>query len=161
MNQLVTIKVDIAHAKNGLDKMPDAVVRAVEPKLWRGAEEVARTAKGNAPKAFSNLTNSIRAERIEPLHFQVSQNVEKYGRPVEEGAKPHAVNSEKLIPWVERVLGARGKEARDKAFLIARAIRRRGTPAQPHMRPAADAGRDRVIELVLQGVEQGIKESFA
>lgn len=160
MTDVISIKIDISHARKGLGKMPDAVARAVEPRLWRGAEEVARTAKINAPKAFSNLTNSIRADRIEPLHFQVSQGV-NYGRAVEDGSAPHGVNSEKLVPWVERVLGASGKEARDKAFLIARAIRRRGTPAQPHMQPAADSGRDRVLELVLQGVDQGIKESFA
>lgn len=154
-----TIRIDISHAKAAIERAPQVLAKHIEPKLWRGAEEVAREAKGNAPKAFSNLVNSIRAERVDALHYQVVEGM-NYGRPVEEGAAPHGVNSAKLIPWVERVLGVRGKEARDKAFLIARAIRRRGTRAQEYMKPAAEAKTSRLFELVNQGVDEGLREVF-
>lgn len=152
-----SITVDISRARDALGRTPAAVARAVEVKLARGAEEVARTAKRGAPKAFSNLVNSIRAERVGELHYQVVEGM-NYGRAVEEGTRPHFPNPDNLRPWVERVLGVRGKEARDKAFLIARAISRRGTRAQPYMQPAAEANRSRLFELVAMGVQEGIKE---
>lgn len=160
MSDFLSIRIDISGARDGLGKLPAAVVRAVDTKLARGAEEVAREAKGNSPKAFSHLTNSIRAERISDMHYRVSEGM-NYGRPVEEGARPHRVDSRKLIPWVERVLGVRGKDARSKAFLIARSIAMRGTRAQPYMQPATDIMRPRVQQLVMLGVEEGIQGAFA
>lgn len=152
-----TVTIDISRARDAVGRIPAEVERAVEVHLARGAEEVARDAKRNAPKAFSNLVNSIRAERVGALHYQVVEGM-NYGRAVEEGTGPHFPNPDNLRPWVERVLGVRGKEARDKAFLIARAISRRGTRAQPYMQPAAEANRSRLFELVALGVGEGIKE---
>lgn len=160
MSDVIHISVDISRAKRGMNNLHPAVVRAVEPKLLRGAEEVARTARINAPKAFSNLTNSIRSSQLAPLHFQVSENV-KHGRAVEEGSRPHGVDSRKLIPWVETVLGLHDKDARSVAFLIARSIALRGTRWQKYMQPAAETEMWRVRELVLAGVEHGSREAFA
>lgn len=151
-----SVTVDISRARDALGRIPAEVERAVEVQLARGAEEVARDAKRNAAKAISNLVNSIMARRIEALHYQVTEGV-NYGRYVEEGTRPHFPNPDNLRPWVERVLGVRGKEARDKAFLIARAISRRGTRAQPYMQPAAEANRSRLFELVAMGVDEGLK----
>jgi len=50
-----------------------------------------------------------------------------YGVPVEMGTKPHFPPVAPLQHWVERKLGIGGKEAKAVAFLIARAIARRGT----------------------------------
>ncbi|HLP97488.1 MAG TPA: HK97 gp10 family phage protein [Sideroxyarcus sp.] len=154
------ITVDLKSAKRGLRALPDAVVRNVDRKLERGAAEVAREAKVRAPKAFSNLTNSIMSDRIGVMRYRVQENV-RHGHPVEFGSRPHGVDSTKLIPWVELVTGARGKEARDKAFLIARSIAMRGTKAQPYMGPTADVMGGRVNELALEGVRDGVREAFA
>lgn len=159
MTSSISISIDSQRVREAFSRAPQAMERAIDVKLARGAEEVAREAKHNAPKAFSNLVNSIRAERIDALHYQVAEGM-NYGRAVEEGGKPHGVGSDKLIPWVERVIGVRGKEARDKAFLIARAIRRRGTRAQPYMQPAAEAKTSRLFALVNQGVDEGLREVF-
>jgi hypothetical protein len=154
-----SLHIDLINARDATGNLPASVEKAVDSKLWRGAEEVARTGKSNAPKAFSNLANSIRAERVGPLHYRVVEGV-NHGRAVEEGGRPHGVNSDKLIPWVERVLGVRGKDARDKAFLIARSIAMRGTRAQPYMQPAAEQMTPRVRELVMLGVEEGIGGAY-
>jgi hypothetical protein len=53
------------------------------------------------------------------------------------------------------------EEARHRAFLIARAISRRGTRAQPYMRPAAEQMRSRVFALLNEGVDAGLREVFA
>lgn len=160
MSRNFSVTVDVSRAKDGLAKARPAMERAIEPKLARGAEEVARNAKGNVAKAFSNLVNSIRAERIEAMHYQVSEGM-NYGRAVEEGSAPHFPNPDNLRPWVERVLGLHDKAARDAAFLIARAISRRGTRAQPYMQPAAEGNVSRLFELVQAGVDEGLKEAFA
>lgn len=159
MSNNFSITIDVSRAKAAMARMPSVVENVVDVWLARGAEEVAREAKQQAPKAFSNLVNSIRAERIGLMHYQVSEGM-NYGRAVEEGTGPHFPNPDALRPWVERVLGVRGKEADNTAWLIARAISRRGTRAQPYMRPAFDAKRSRLFELVQQGVDQGIKEVF-
>lgn len=159
MSSFISINLDSARTREAFARAPRVMIEAIEPRMSRGAEEIARDAKRRAPKAFSNLVNSIRAEKIAQLHYRVSQGM-NYGPAVEDGSRPHGVNSQALIPWVERVIGARGKEARDKAFLIARSILRRGTRAQPFMRPAAEAGRSRLVELILEGERAGLQEVF-
>lgn len=49
---------------------------------------------------------------------------------VELGTKPHMPPVDALVPWVREVLGVQGVRARSVAFLIARKIARKGTPAQ-------------------------------
>lgn len=54
-----------------------------------------------------------------------------YAPPVEHGSRPHWPPSGPLELWVRRKLGiADAREVRSAAFLIARAISRRGTPAR-------------------------------
>jgi hypothetical protein len=51
----------------------------------------------------------------------------KYGEAVESGTKPHFPPVGPIQFWVERMLGYRGDDAASVAFLIARAISKRGT----------------------------------
>lgn len=50
-----------------------------------------------------------------------------HGEPVESGTRPHFPPTGPIQHWVEKKLGYSGKEAKSVAFLIARAISRRGT----------------------------------
>lgn len=50
-----------------------------------------------------------------------------YGEPVEMGTRPHFPPIAPIRHWVEKKLGITGKEAGSVAFLIARAISKRGT----------------------------------
>ena len=54
----------------------------------------------------------------------------EYGLPVEMGTRPHFPPVAPIQFWVEKGMGLTGKEAKSVAFLIARAISRRGTPAR-------------------------------
>lgn len=159
MSNVISVSFDVSRAKAAFERATPVMENAVDIWLAAGAKEIAIAARLGAPNAFSNLINSISDERLGPMHYQVSEGM-NYGRAVEEGTHPHFPNPDALRPWVERVLGVRGKEADDKAWMIARAISRRGTRAQPYMQPAADAKRSRLFELVQQGVDQGIKEVF-
>lgn len=50
-----------------------------------------------------------------------------YGEPLEMGTRPHFPPVAPIEHWVERKIGLSGKEAKSVAFLIARAISKRGT----------------------------------
>lgn len=68
-----------------------------------------------------------------------------YAMPVESGSRPHFPPVGPLQLWVRRKLGIGDeREARSVAFLIARAISRRGTPAVWMFRKAWDANLDQV-----------------
>lgn len=161
MTNRISISIDARRAQAAFARAPQVMVRAIDVKLARGAEEVARTAKRGAPKAFSNLVNSIRAQRIGALSYQVVTGM-NYARSVEEGRLPGkqpGVNNG-LMEWVRFRTGLAGRPLDRATFAIARAIGRRGIRPQPYMQPAAEASRSRLFELVQQGVDEGIKEIF-
>lgn len=61
-------------------------------------------------------------------------------RFVELGTRPHMPPVEALEPWVRAVLGVREpREVRSVAYLVARKIARKGTPAQYPMRRAVES----------------------
>lgn len=69
-----------------------------------------------------------------------------YAMPVESGSRPHFPPVGPLQLWVRRKLGITDeREVRSVAFLVARAISRRGTPAVQMFRRSFDAHRDRVL----------------
>jgi hypothetical protein len=61
---------------------------------------------------------------------------------------------------VRQKTGFSGKQLESATFLIARSIGRKGTKAQPYMKPAAEQTTDRVYQLVNEGVSKGLKEAF-
>ena len=78
------------------------------------------------------LAPSIIAQPAEALADQVIGVVGtslNYAQAVEFGTKPHFPPVEALEAWVEKRLGAKGKEIRSIAFLVARKIAAHGTPA--------------------------------
>lgn len=72
-----------------------------------------------------------------------------YGLPVERGRKPGRWPPQAPIElWVIRKLGLTGKEAKQAAFLIARAIGTRGTkPGQQFVAQGFDAVESRIIAI--------------
>jgi hypothetical protein len=72
----------------------------------------------------------------------------KYAIPIELGTRPHFPPVAAIQHWVERKLGHSGRDATSVAFLIARAISRRGTPAQHPFQKGFDAGRSRAESIL-------------
>lgn len=70
-----------------------------------------------------------------------------YAPAVEGGARPHFPPVAPLVLWVQRKLGVPTKEARSVAFLVARAISRRGTKARDFFKGGFNAGKPRVVAL--------------
>lgn len=145
----VRIEIHDEQAKAMLAQVDSRVRQAVHDAIWRGAEELARVAKRNAPKAFSTLTNSIRAEQVGELHFRVATGV-NYARAVEEGRKPGPMpgTANGLMEWVKQKTRQTGSELDRTTFLVARAIGWRGIKPQPYMQPAFESQKDRIIAHV-------------
>ena len=130
---------------------------------------VERDARANSPQDTRRLLGSItHAINQTPtaagnivLEGRVGPSV-RYGAPVEFGRRPGRMPPpDALLGWVRRhwsprgttaragrarnrAWGAREGELRSAAFVLARAIGRRGTPAQPYMRPAYTNNRVRI-----------------
>lgn len=155
----IRVSVNDQQALDAFGSAPDIMSASIDRNLSRAAHEVARAAKEVAPKAFSNLTNSILSFRVKPLHWRVAPGV-NYSAFVEQGTRPHMPPPGSLLPWVERVLGLRGAKGARSAYLIARAISRRGTKAKPYLSVAAERTESRVIQLVREGVDAGVREVF-
>lgn len=88
-----------------------------------------------------------RGETKRSLQVEGPEPTQEGLRGVIRATSPHAVNVHEgrspgsrrppiaaLVPWVERKLGVSGAEARSVAFLVARAIGRRGIRANPFLR---------------------------
>lgn len=158
------MRIQISHnapeVRRAIQKKPAAVRRQVDKKLGRGAQEVAREARRNAPKADSLLTNSVHVFRHGEGDYSVFAGTD-YALPVEEGTGPGGSPPDQtLADWV-RVKGITpadpDMDMDDLVYVIGRSIRESGTPAQPFMAPALEAKRDRLAQLVRQGTAEGLR----
>lgn len=112
----ITVSVS-NRAAQALRDAPATMERHIDPKLSRGAEEVAREAKRLAPKLYSTLASSIRAERVGQMNYRVSTGM-NYARAAEEGTGPAAgkaryyPNPESLMQFLMMTPSWRGRIAR-------------------------------------------------
>jgi len=82
--------------------------------------------------AFGRLLRGWRA-KVERWDSLLISNTQEYAVYVEAGRRRGATQppSDALLPWVRKVLGVTGKAAQGVAFVVARAIKRRGIKARP------------------------------
>lgn len=107
---------------------------------------------GNTPTDSGLLLNSIGTKVIfgaSAILGSVTTTLDPiYGEPVEYGRKPGKMPpSDAIKLWVIRKLGLSGKEADSAAFLIARAIGRRGTKAARMFQKGYKEGLPIVLDL--------------
>lgn len=174
----LNIELDSARAREALAKAPEVMNRHLSRSLDRAAEEVAREERSAAPKAFSNLVNSIRVVKEGELSRIIAPGV-NYARAVEEGTKPGTMPPrESLVAWIKQksfaervsIYGPRRPrkfsnqnkahtdELRDRSFALALHIKLHGTKAQPFVKPTAEKMRGRVLALLREGVDRGVQE---
>jgi HK97 gp10 family phage protein len=147
---------------------PKRLTRELDRTIDRIVQEMAREARRRAPKAASTLTNSIRPSRPSALEGVVSAGAD-YARMVETGTGTHGpmgLASERMPPvdaiydWV-RVAQVHPRDPdmdqEGLAFVIARSIAQRGTPAQPFMEPAFDALRPRAERLIDKAISRAMR----
>lgn len=155
----VRFSVD-GNTRRAFERAPDDMEWALERKLDRAAQELAREQRRAVAKAESTTVNSIRVDNVGRLvrfagaHVQSAVFLE---RGTEGGGRFPPVQS--IEDWV-RVAGITpvdpGWDQRDLAWAIARSIQQQGTPPQPFIEPTFRAYRRRFGELMRQGVREGV-----
>lgn len=109
-------------------------------------EEVRRA---NPPPFDTGRYNlSFKAEDIEDGVALL--NVAPYAAVIEEGRRPGARQPprEVLIPWIQRKMGKSAEEAAALAFIIARAIARKGITPKNIVRKTAERLIPHVVDLI-------------
>ncbi|MFZ5621171.1 MAG: HK97-gp10 family putative phage morphogenesis protein [Pseudomonadota bacterium] len=135
------------------------LTRAIE----RVTLEMARDARRRAPKAFSTLTNSINSAMVSPVEGLVFAGAD-YARLVEEGTRGGSGRQppkDNLLDWIKvrRIQPddpAMSQE--DLAYVFARSIARKGTPAQPFMKPAYEANRVKAEQRIAKAIDAALAE---
>lgn len=118
---------------------------------------VERVGKINAPVNFGVLRAKIHGEVREAgpgMVIGVVGSYAEHGAPVEKGTDPHWPNLKSLGLWVQRKLRVASKDVQNVTFLIARAISRRGTKAQPYLEPAIEDSQDEIKGFFQQALER-------
>lgn len=110
--------------------------------LDRGAIYIQSRARENAPVDTGRLRNSIGVESPSDRMRIIGANTD-YAEYVETGTGAHFPPPAALEGWAKRHGFGDGG-----GFLVARAISRSGTKAQPYMKPAAEAGETFIKTLI-------------
>ena len=156
------IKVDLGDIERLCKRYPEESRKARESKLTEAVallegEVKKRTPWGAGPihlrdSIFGDV--KIRGQKAVGILGTPLQ----HGEPVERGTKPHFPPIGPLAFWVEKKFGYTGKEARDVAFVIARAISKRGTRAARMFETGFLANEARVQGILEEIPAQIIKE---
>ena len=122
----------IKEAVDYFDKIPSLLNKGIAKALNHAAESIAKYASEKAPKDTGRMLRGIDVTQkaTENNLLAVVAPKDKYAIFVEKGTRPHFPPVSALEGWAQR--------HGIPAFLVARAISRRGTKAQPFMKPAAD-----------------------
>lgn len=159
---MTTIRItsNLPEVRAAFKRAPALVLRELDRQLSRGAKEISNDARLEAPKANSDLTNSIRALRVgQGEHLVVAAAA--HAGPVERGRRPGPMPPiQSIVDWMKvRRVGPSDPEARRRAaFPIARSIGRRGTRPQPFMGPALEKNRSRLDELMREGAARAMRQ---
>ncbi len=153
-------------------RAPEIMDQHAEAGLERAAQEIARTAKLETPKAHSTLADSIQVRR--PARFRrVVTPGTNYADFVNEGTGifgPHhkasglMPNVRSLQDWIRvaRISPRRGNMSeRSLAFAIATSIARTGTRKDAFMDRAAEKGHDILEQRVAAELQLGLREVMA
>jgi len=119
--------------ERGWREAPGVTRRELLAAMTQGTLLVEREVKEGIPRGATGLT----AASVSSDAFSTPAGVlgvvgssQASASFVELGTKPHMPPVAALVPWVRAVLGVDAKRAPSVAFLIARKIARKGTPAQ-------------------------------
>ncbi len=136
----------------------------VGEELRRGMREAVLTAEREVvertPVDEGRLRNSIVTDILgqgaDLVGVVMTQQV-PYAAVVELGSRPHWPPRQPLEGWVKRVLGVPATEARRVAFLVARAISKRGTKAVRMFGEGRDAARP-AVQRAFRNAARRIRE---
>lgn len=131
-----------------LHQAPQIIESELTRAMHEGTLSIEAAAKGNVPQDTRTLFRSI-ASKVEPLGAGgvrglvgvLTGPAASYARVVEEGRAPGSrpPPTAPIAAWLKR----KGRDP-TLAYVVARAIGKRGIKARPYLRPAFEAGRGNV-----------------
>lgn len=145
-------------------RSPQILRKHLDNAILRAVGEMARKAQSLVPKANSTLWTAIKPRQPEPLTGEVVAGTD-YARLVEEGTGPGGRPPvQTMLDWI-KVHGITPNDPTmdqtDLAFVMARSIAQRGTPAQPFMKPAFEDKKARAQQLIDQALDRALAEMGA
>lgn len=168
---MIAVQVDFGpkRVSEAFQKAPAIMLSHARRGLDVAAARISRAARFEAPKAFSQLTNSIIWRSPGPLIRVITAGTD-YADFVNDGtgifgpkhaASGHMPPIQRLDEWV-RIMRLRPRTAgmtdHGLAFVIGRKIAKTGTKADPFMDRAADGTEELVHADVHKELEAGIGE---
>ena len=164
------LRVDSKGLQQAMAAGPAVLEKHMARAIWNITQEMARDARRRAPKASSELVDAIIPSQPSPFEGLVSAGKD-YARMVEEGTQPDGkipgkrADSERyksILDWVTVGSGVTPNDPsmskEDLAYIIARSIALKGTPAQPFMAPAFENNKARAERRINNAINAALKE---
>lgn len=148
-----------AQVIKNLSLIKKAIVQEVVAGTQAVQAKVINDARGLCPTFNGTLSLSIQPGEIVITNDNVTADVvahANYASFVEYGTRPHFPPVDALRDWAARVLGDERL-----AFVVARAIARRGTYAKPFLGPAITANTATFRKAILAAVKRGLAAEAA
>lgn len=139
-----------ARVRADLSRYSSKTQRNVKIEVDRWGKKIQADARRNAPVDTGNLRRSIKESKANNGFTSVVKVDAEYGVFVEYGTSKHFPPTESLEGWARRKLGNE-----KLAFLVARKIFKKGTPAQPFLFPAFEKNRKKFIRAVKAVLKRG------
>lgn len=159
------LTIDTDNLARAMARGPEVLKRHMSGAIGRTVQDMARGAKrnvrANGSMAFSTLINAIAGIQASPLEGLVVAGTD-YARAVEEGTESGGFPPERTIEdWI-KVKRIQPRDPRmtqtDLAYVIARSIAVKGTPAKPFMKPAFDDNRQKAERRIDRAINAALKE---
>jgi hypothetical protein len=146
------IQVDLDDLERLIRRFPEAseearVARMTEALALLEREVKERTPEGAGPIHLRDTIFGKTSVMGRKVHGFLGTPA-KYGESVELGTAPHFPPVEPIRHWVEKKLRISGNNARSVAYMIARAISRRGTKGAHMFGEGFDASEARVVGIL-------------
>ena len=146
-----------------MDRLPADVQRECFKAMQTASLDIIADAKTNLRVNGSVVTGNLRAsgkvQKVDDKTLDVgffSSDVENkgYARYVEYGRKPGKMPPPDILEaWAYKKFRLSHKEARSKAWALARTIAKKGTKARPFFEPAVESGWRKMIDKIAKIVK--------
>lgn len=162
------LRLDTAELQQALREGPAVLSKHMDRAIGRIVLTMANDARQAAPKAFSQLSNSIHTSRTSLLEGRVEVAAE-HGLYVEQGTRPRRDRNNtppeaNILDWL-RIKGIEpnspSMDQEELAFVIARSIALRGTPAQPYLAPSFERNKADAERRMNAAVDAALAEIAA
>ncbi|AOZ48876.1 hypothetical protein [Chromobacterium vaccinii] len=160
------VVVDDALVRKAFEAAPRAMAASMDRYVGRAglylAREAQRVLRKNRSIGFSTLAQSMHVSRPFPMARDVAAGV-RYARYVEEGTPGGYRGLPPIRPlaeWLRIKHALAERDARRRAYGLARYIRDHGTQAQPFLEPAFNQSQSRLAELLREGAAAGVRAAL-